>query len=198
MVSDNQAVVKIIEKRSMHPDLQKIALDIFEIMMKNAISLEMQWTPRDQNDRADYISKIVDVDDWGICEKTFRAINCDWGPHEVDWFASWHNYKLPTFYSRYWNPGSAGVDAFSFHWGDRTGWFVPPVYLFTRVIKHMKNCKSKGTLVVPYWKSGRFWPILCPDGLNFIPAIKDMQFLPTEKCCFTPSRSGRGIFLIVI
>lgn len=84
-LSDNQAVVRIIKREYASTCTENCFRNV-EIMMKNAISLQMQWIPRDQIDRTDYIGSIVDVDDWGICEDPFRAINCDWRPHEVDWF----------------------------------------------------------------------------------------------------------------
>lgn len=192
--SDNQSVVTIVEKGSMKRSLQDIALHIFHVLMVNGISIEMQWIPRDQNACADYISRIVDFDDWGISDTVFRHLNSIWGNSEVDWFASWHNKKLEIFYSRYWNPGSSGVDAFSFHWGGVNGWFVPPVYLITRVIRYMQICKAYGILIIPFWKSARFWPIICPDGINFLPGVKASMFLKTDKQYYTPSKSGTGIF----
>ena len=44
---------------------------------------------------------------------TFLAFS--WGPHSVDRFANSNNHKLARFYSRCWNPGSEGVDAFCYH-----------------------------------------------------------------------------------
>jgi hypothetical protein len=34
--------------------------------MKNAISLEVEWVPRTQNEKADFLSRLSDFDDWGI------------------------------------------------------------------------------------------------------------------------------------
>lgn len=192
--SDNQGVVTIVEKGSMHASLQEIALDIFKLIMINGITLEMQWIPRDDNVFADYLSKIVDLDDWGVSDMIFDQLSSLWGPFEVDWFASWHNHKVPTFYSRYWNPGSTGTDAFSFHWGGLNGWFVPPVYLITRVIKLMHICKAYGTVIVPQWKSARFWPFLCPDGNSFAFYVKEVVQLETAERFYTSSKSGQGIF----
>lgn len=192
--SDNQAVVKIVEKGSMKSTLQHIALDIYSFMVQNHISLEMEWVPRDKNDRADFISKLVDFDDWGVAECVFQQLNQCWGPFEMDWFASWYNAKVPMFYSRYWNPGSTGIDAFSADWSSINGWFNPPVYLITRVIKHMQICGAYGVLIIPFWKSGRFWPFLCPDGKHFIYGVREYKVLGTDRCCYIPSRSGTGIF----
>ena len=37
---------------------------------------------------------------------------------------------------------------------------VPPVVLVPRVLHHLSQCKAKGTLVVPWWPSSVFWPLL--------------------------------------
>jgi hypothetical protein len=56
-----------------------------------------------ENDKTDFLSCIVDYDDWNISEYIYHIIEFNWGPHEVVWFASDHNFKLKDFYSRYWN-----------------------------------------------------------------------------------------------
>ena len=50
-------------------------------------------TQGQKNDKAD-LSCIVDYDDWSISEYIYQIIEFNWGPHEVDWFASDHNFTL--------------------------------------------------------------------------------------------------------
>ena len=45
------------------PELQAIAIEIFEVCTSFAIAMEIEWLPRSQNDKADYLSRIVDLDD---------------------------------------------------------------------------------------------------------------------------------------
>ena len=63
----------------------------------------MQWIPRTKLDRADFISRIIDVDDWQITTP---------GLHLRDCFANFYSTKVKKFYSRFWNPGCSGVDFF--------------------------------------------------------------------------------------
>lgn len=112
--TDNQNVVSIAKKGSMKSDLQDIAYDIFNICLRHNLSLELEWIPRTLNDQADFISRIIDHDDWGVAEHVFLYLDSLWGPHEIDWFASDHNNKLPVFYSRYWNVNSMGIDAYHY------------------------------------------------------------------------------------
>ncbi|VDH90196.1 Hypothetical predicted protein [Mytilus galloprovincialis] len=139
--SDNQNVVTIVEK---------------------------VWVPRTLNEKADFISRIIDYDDWGIDEQLFMYVDSLWGPHEIDWFANDDDHKLTVFYSRYWTVNSMGIDAFTINWQGANGWFVPPVCLVSKVISYVRQCFAHGTLVLPLWKSASFWPMLCPTGEGFI------------------------------
>ena len=83
-----------------------------------------------------------------------------WGPHTCDRFAFSYNAKYEMFYSKYWCPGTSGLDAFNFPWLRENNWLVPPPRLIPYCISKVKNEKCKATLVVPKWKSATFWPLL--------------------------------------
>ncbi len=89
---------------------------------------------------ADYLSKVIESDDWSVTQSIFENIQSRWGKLEVDFFASEHNAKLPIFYSRFWCPRSAGVDAFTYDWKHVFGLFVPPVIL-------VSSSKKNGSFV---------------------------------------------------
>lgn len=191
--TDNQSVCSIVQKGSMKWDLQEVALKIFHFASANSIHLEMEWIPRTENARADYLSKILETDDWGISFHILDMIETRWGQFEVDFFASEHNRKKTTFYSRFWCPDSAGVDAFTVDWSNVYGLFVPPVVLVSRVLRKMRQCAAKGVLVVPEWKSANFWPLVSNE-MGFYPFVIDVMYLPTEKEFYVPCKNGRGIF----
>ncbi|VDI66658.1 Hypothetical predicted protein [Mytilus galloprovincialis] len=140
--TDNQNVVSIVSKGSTKTILQNLALDIFSACLKYNVNIDIVWIPRTLNEKADFLSRIVDHDDWGISYYIFQLIESLWGPHEVDWFASDHNFKLLVFYSRFWNENSSGIDAFTVDWYGVNGLFVPPVFLIPRVINYMRQCNA--------------------------------------------------------
>jgi hypothetical protein len=39
----------------------------------------VEWIPRTENERADFFSRIVDFDDWGISEDLFVYVDSLWG-----------------------------------------------------------------------------------------------------------------------
>ena len=73
----------------------------------------MEWIPHSLNDKADYISQIQDFDNWSVNSHFFSWINFMWGAHAVNYFAHVDNAQLPTFYSRFWCPGTAALDTFT-------------------------------------------------------------------------------------
>ena len=178
----------------MKSELQVIAIEIFKWCMVNNIVIEIEWLPRKENERADYLSRIIEKDDWGISFEILHFIENRWGKLEVDWFASEHNAKLAVFYSRFQTQNCTGVDAFIENWGNVFGLFVPPVILVSRVIKQMKAQSVKGVLVVPAWKSANFWPLLCTREGYFVKHVQDWFDLPTGKQDYCTCKNGSGIF----
>ena len=123
------------------------------------------WIPRSENTRADYISKIIDFDDWGTSCEFFDFMDKIWGPHTIDWFASNLNKKIDRYNAKFWNPDVEAVDAFSQNWEKEVNWLVPPIYLVCTVMKHLIHCRARGTLIVPRWPSSPFWTMIFEKGL---------------------------------
>ena len=96
----------------MKKDLHEKTIRIFQFCTNNNIHLEVQWIPRTELERADYISRLIDVDDWQITPSCFEDLDKLWGPHSLDCFANYYNKKVPRYFSRFWNPDCTGVDFF--------------------------------------------------------------------------------------
>ena len=77
-----------------------------------------------------------------ISEELFHTLNDLWGPYSIDCFACYYNTKLPRVFSRFWNPDTSGVDAFSQNWSGENCLLVPPVTLIPSVLKHIYWCKG--------------------------------------------------------
>ncbi|CAG2247680.1 unnamed protein product [Mytilus edulis] len=195
LYTDNQNVVKIVQKGSMKLDLQVIALDIFHICLNNNIVLEVEWIPRNENTCADALSKIFDFDDWGVSQNIFNFFNSLWGPFTCDTFADDRNKKLAVFFSKFFTPGTSGVDAFAYDWSKFNNWVVPPVNLITRAINHMQMCKAKGVLVVPKWKSAIFWPRIVDRFTDtYQKFVKDFREYKNPKTFFVAGSHDNSIF----
>ena len=165
--TDNQCVVSIINKGSMKVHLHELSLKIYKFAIQNSIDLYMEWIPRTLNEKADLISRIIDKDDWQTSIPFFKYIDHIWGPHTFDRFADCNNKKVDKFNSKMWSPLTSGVDAFAFDWKGENNWLVPPIYLVGRCINYLIASGASGTLIVPYWTSAAFWPILVNSDSSF-------------------------------
>ena len=192
--TDNQNVAHILRVGSRNPDLHEIALKIFSLAVQYQIRLEPEWIPRELNVKADYLSRIVDYDDWYLNPSVFEWLDVIWGPHTIDRFADHNNHQLPRYNSKFGCPGSEAVDAFTVDWSKEYNWWCPPVYLVARVIGHARVCKASGTLIVPEWQSAPFWPLLHPSKGEFADFVFDIQELPLSEFLILPGLSGSTLF----
>ena len=192
--TDNQNVVHIIQVGSRKEQLQALALEIFQLAVQHNIHLEPEWIPRELNQQADYLSRIIDYDDWRLNPKVFAVLDSLWGPHTVDRFADSTNTQLQRFNSRYWSPGTEAVDAFTVNWAGENNWLCPPVSLIPRVLRHAQNCNANCTIVMPAWPSAPFWPLLCPTQSTFAAFVVEICELPMTDDLFLPGCSGAVVF----
>ena len=184
--TDSQNVVKIVQHGSRVPALQAEALAIFSVCMVNHIHIEPEWIPREQNELADYCSRIIDYDDWRLNPTIFEWLDKLWGPHTVDRFADHTNTQVPRFNSRFWVPGSEAVDSFTCDWGIENNWWCPPICLVPRVVRHAQKTRARGTLVIPQWPSAPFWPLLFPNGSDPADFVTEWVELPNSEALFLP------------
>ncbi|PNW81626.1 hypothetical protein CHLRE_06g253550v5 [Chlamydomonas reinhardtii] len=101
----------------------------------------------------------VVIVDWAVSDSTFTALSKQWGPFDIDLFASHRTHRLPAYYATHFAPGAAGVDAFRFRWG-RACWAYPPFNLLLRVLKHAQACRARMCLLAPVWPTRDWWPFL--------------------------------------
>ena len=57
-------------------------LTIFDLFAKNDTQIHTVWMPREQNAHADYVSRIIDIDDWAISTEFFHSL-MNYGIHTV-------------------------------------------------------------------------------------------------------------------
>ena len=175
--------------------LQVVTLKFFSLAVQNQIRMEPEWIPRHLNERADYLSRIIDYDDWQLNPSVFSVFDKHWGPHSVDRFASFHNCQVPRFNSRCWNPGSEAVDAFTVNWSGENNWLCATIGLVPRVIRHAQACGAEESMVVPWWPSAAYWPLLCPSDTGFFAKfVRKGRKLPQVNSLFLPGLSGATLF----
>ena len=187
--SDNSNVSRIIQAGSTKPDLQKLALQIYELCLVNNNTIYSVWIPREENTIADFYSRPNDTDDFGIDYKTFYYVQRVLGRCNIDRFADDKNTKVKRFNSKYFCPNSEAVNSFTCNWQGDFNWLCPPINMIRDTIKHASLCKAKGILMVPLWESSYFYPIIW-NGRSFRSFVK--RFLVVNP--FYYSSAERSVF----
>ena len=180
--TDSKNCASIVKKGSTKQHLQVFALEIHQLCSKYDIDIDIKWIPRSENSKADYISKIIDHEDWGTTYDFFNFMNELWGPFTVDRFANSKNFKVSRFNTKFWCEETEAVDAFSQNWVGENNWLVPPIALIIRVIDHLLLCKARGTLIVPNWPSSPFWTRIFVKGYQYHKYVMDvLEFEPNQN-----------------
>ena len=186
--SDSSTVVAYINNQggAASSHLCNLALELWEFCISRSIRLLAEHVPGVSNSRADRLSRLADTDhSYYLDPVCFREL-CLVIPVElkVDCFASRLNFKLEKFFSRYSDPLSSGVNAFSVRWVDGV-YLFPPFPLIHRVLsKFISDRTGHGVLICPYWPSQAWFPSL----LSLL--ISCPILLPTDSvlddCCRMP------------
>lgn len=192
--TDNMNVEHILNVGSPKPQLHSEAVAIYTLCRRYQIHLEPEWIPRELNKEADELSRSASKDDYMLNPNIFAALDILWGPHTVDRFSTFRTRQVPRFCSRWLNPCTEGVDAFTLCWSGENNWIFPPPYLIPRVLKHMEHGMETGTLVVPLWTSASWWPLITTDGTQPEAFIQDWVEIPSSEDMFLPATSGASLF----
>ena len=174
--------------------LQCEVTKIYAICHKYGIRRFPEWVPRHLNTKADYWSRVTELDDWMLNPIHSQEIDSLWGPHTVVQFASLNSKQLPRFCAKWLCPGCEGVYAFTLDWRGENNWLVPPVYLIPRVMRHITHNGESGTLVVPFWPSATWWPLLLKDSSNFQDFVVACLDIPIYSLTFLPGSADSDLF----
>jgi hypothetical protein len=105
--NDNYAAVRVVEFGSTKEDCHAVAKRIADLVERYDIKPEMVWRRR--------------LSEYRIEEESFQTLEEEFGPWDVDWFASDWSKRLPRFASKYWTVGSEHTDAFTQDWSEDEG-----------------------------------------------------------------------------
>ena len=151
--NDNYSAVKTCMYGSTKQNCHDVAKRILSLCEFYDICLEVVWRRRNTEEivLCDRISKTFDLGEVRLEERSFWAIEMEFGPWEVDWFASAWSARLPVFASRFWTVGATYTDAFTQDWRSVEGFFHPPLDQLAACVEKIGAEGAKGVLVLPDW-----------------------------------------------
>ena len=166
-MTDSQCCQIIVSKGSMKINLHEYAIQIFNFCQLNNIELNVSWIKRSINLEADYLSKLYDSDGWSVDRSLVQKMEVlSNNVFSIDLFASDENTKCIRFYSKFYCPGTIGVNAFNYSWKGEFAWICPPPSLALKVLNHILFYDVKGVLCIPEWVSLTIWPMLCQNNVK--------------------------------
>ena len=189
---DAMNLLGIINKGSPKLPINELARNLFWFCLRHDIEVAVEWVPREENEEADEISKLLIPDDWMLNPRYFEWLDARWGPHTCDLFASSRNALCRRFFSLHWCPGTAGVNAFAYDWSMENPWINAPFRLIGRVWRTLASLQASATLVAPFWQSATWWRLLAPDASHLSEFVVDWVWLPREDPSLFLPGAGSG------
>ncbi len=164
---DNQVAMAYINRAGGRIwKLAKMVADFEKFCASKAITFHATWLKSEKNVIADALSRLPrDPSDWRLETQLFQLIESQWGPHDVDLFASYQNTQLKRYVSRFPDPTSIATDAFSIHhqwwkWGNL--YANPPFALMLKLLARIRDSprEVEMTVVAPIWPTRPWWPLI--------------------------------------
>ncbi len=117
---DNQAAMTIVNGMKGNDRNFPLVKKIWELAKAHDVHISCEWKPRESTHQqvADHLSKIRDNSQWGINDQVYtlyiegNQLVRNRGGITIDLFADHLTTKTTRFRSRYWCPGTLGIDAF--------------------------------------------------------------------------------------
>eukprot|EP00094_Tigriopus_californicus_P013697 TCALIF_13254-PA protein Name:"Protein of unknown function" AED:0.03 eAED:0.10 QI:0/0/0/1/0/0/2/0/597 len=169
--TDSKNVERVMRKGSHTTALQQLAMEIYMKARSLHIVIQVIWRPRSDPriQLADDFSRAVDMDDFGIDDRSFNYIqHLAARSFDFDLFALDDNYRVPRFASILASNKALFRDAFTHPWADLGFCYAhPPVQLIGAVIRKIIQEKAQGILILPFWRTMKDWLVVCSDGVHF-------------------------------
>ena len=149
---DNQSVVGAVRNTSSRSQALMAALkDLFGILDKDNIDLQIEYIRSEDNSHADELSRVREHD-FVLNRTIFELLP---GNFTIDRFADDLNSRLTRFNSRWPCPGSERVDALSAsdaQWRQEDNYCYPPWALLPALAVRLYESGASATVVAPDWR----------------------------------------------
>lgn len=141
-------------------ECDQISRDIWGFAQERNLWLRAVHIPGVDNVEADHESRVKENLEWELPQNVFENLQRDFGPFEIDLFASRTAHKLKRYVFWLPDPFAEDVDALSISWKHSKFYAFPPFSLIPKVIRKAKREAAKGIIITPRWKAQPWYAIL--------------------------------------
>ena len=202
---DNTCAVSVLNNMGTchNEKCNDIATKIWGLCEENNMWLTAAHIPGAQNITADYESRNFNMDiEWMLNPKilTQALQGISFSP-TIDMFASRLNKQFPQYVSYRSDPFALHIDAFTISWADKQFYCFPPFSCVLKVIRKVINDKGRGILVIPYWPTQLWFPLLTTI-LEQHPTIlqpsKNLLLMPSNQEQIHPLRKTLRLAICLV
>ena len=161
IVTDNMSVMAVINKGVSHSrTMMSIYRKMLKFCLERGILLKAEYINTHHNVVADALSRISPFSDWSIPQELFAQMELMFGKRTCDRFASPTSARCHKYNSVIPGNDSLGDAFLQSTWINERNWICPPISLAARVIDRLYHEGAEALLVVPYWRSATWFPML--------------------------------------
>lgn len=189
---DNTTAVASINKMGSvrYKKLNEISRKIWDWCESRNIFIHASYISSSDNKIADRESRIENsIIEFQLPKENYQLILQKFGLPTIDLFASYQNKKHDRFVSRYPDPESLNVDAFTLKWNQEYFYAFPPFCLVGRVLEKIINDRATGIVVVPKWPSQAWYPVF-----HKLLIEEPVVFHTNDECSLFASRDKYSIY----
>lgn len=160
---DNVTAISCINRMGsvQYEHLNIISRAIWQWCEVRKITIFASYINTKDNIEADKLSRKKFQDtEWELNNIAYEKITHCFGLPEIDLFASRCNAKCPMYVTWKKDPEAVSVDAFTISWKNKFFYAFPPFALIAKVLQKIVREKADGIIVVPYWPTQPWFPLL--------------------------------------
>ena len=161
-------------------EMDLLAKKIWNWCLERNLFVSAAFIAGSSNVLADFSSRnFSDTTEWMLKKEIFQRICAHFFTPDIDLFASRLNFQVSRFVTWFPQPGAYRGDAFSFCWSEYLPYIFAPFNMIGKVLnKVMEDKVNQALLIVPFWTSQIWFPLLLSDFPIRLPRHRDLLILP--------------------
>ena len=159
-------------------DSYEIAKELWQWCFERKIWVFAEYIASKVNP-ADEGSRLQNIDtEWELAQFAYDRIVKKFGKPDIDLFASRVNKKCNKYCSWERDPEAWVINALTINWKNFFWYAFPPFSLILKILRKVKEERSRGIIVVPHWTGKPWYPmfkeLLISEVISFAPSDNNL------------------------